>query len=32
MGRFAALGIPVYQDTRRRWWIAINTDENTSIS
>lgn len=26
-GRFASLGIPVYQDTRKRWWVALEADE-----
>jgi hypothetical protein len=28
-GRFAESGIPVYQDSRKRWWIATDCGDIT---
>ena len=31
-GRFFSVGIPVYQDKSKRWWIAIPEDDKKVVS
>ena len=31
-GRFTSIGIPVYQDASRRWWIYMDASDDQSPS
>jgi len=30
-GRFAECGIPVFQDSRKRWWIAVELENANTL-